>query len=445
LGVWMNGIRVATWSATRSAAPQLDYDPDWVAHPDGRPLSLSLPFAFGNPPLRGDHVAAWFDNLLPDSTPIRTRLAARFGVPARDAHALLAEIGRDCVGAVQLLPVTAPPPVLRPPTGTPLTAPEVAAHLRAAVGAGRSGGAPAPDGAFRISIAGAQEKAALLWLDGRWCIPNGATPTTHIFKLPMGVLPRGLDLRTSVENEWVCGRLLSAMGLRVARSTMATFEDEHGPITTLIVDRFDRRLQPGADGALLRLPQEDLCQALGLPSTKKYESDGRGDDAVTTERVLRLLGNSRTAPADQEQFALAQLAFWLLGATDGHAKNFSLFLEAGATFCSTPLYDVLSAWPLEGVGPNRLHHSDLQLAIGVRGRRRIRRPLDKIHRAHWQQLATTLQGVTTVARMEALVERVPAAIATVEAELPPTYPGDVWDAITGGLRRQRARFLAGRE
>lgn len=441
LAVWMNGQRVGVWSATRSGVSRLDYDPAWVDSRHGRPLSLSLPFLPGNDALQGPRVSDWFDNLLPDSNPIRSRLAARFGVDARDAHALLAEIGRDCVGAVQLMAVGATVPSVGPITGTPVTDVDVARHLRAALTPPRFGNADHREGEFRISIAGAQEKAALLWHDGQWHIPKGTTPTTHIFKLPLGLLPQGLDLRTSIQNEWLCGRLLAAMDLPIAQSRIQHFPDDDGGITALIVERFDRRL--GAVGGvptILRLPQEDFCQATATPSARKYESDG----GPTAARILSLLGNGGHGIKDQTNFVLAQLAFWLLGAIDGHAKNFSIFLLAGGSYAATPLYDVLSAWPIEGHGPNLLHRRELSLAMSVRGERRPHRKLDEVHRDDWRRLAATLPDDTVFAQMEALVDAVPSVIATVETELTPDFPSDVWEKITGGLRSQQARYLHAR-
>lgn len=185
LGLWMNGAFVGTWRMRPQPGGTLQYDDAWVVSGQGRPLSLSLPFTPGNQAHRGEAVRAYFENLLPDSQDIRERLARRFQAASTDAFALLAEIGRDCAGALQILPGTAAPQAGRLVDAVPLSDAEVAQVLR-------SGLAPAPPGggradAFRISIAGAQEKTALLWLDGRWHMPQGSTPTTHIFKLPLGV------------------------------------------------------------------------------------------------------------------------------------------------------------------------------------------------------------------------------------------------------------------
>jgi serine/threonine-protein kinase HipA len=124
------------------------------------------------------------------------------------------------------------------------------------------------DEEFRISLAGAQEKTAFLLWNDKWHVPHGTTATTHIKKPQIGMLPSGIDLSHSVENEYLCMKLAQAFGLPAANVTIADFKDTR----VLVVERFDRLWTK--DGRLLRLPQEDCCQALSVPPTRKYESDG---------------------------------------------------------------------------------------------------------------------------------------------------------------------------
>ena len=115
-----------------------------------------------------------------------------------------------------------------------------------------------------------QEKTALLWHQNQWCRPRGSTPTTHLFKLPMGRVGSGqIDFSSSVENEWLCGRILAAYGLPMAASRLASFDGQR----CLIVERFDRRPHPGGNH-WLRLPVEDFCQATGTPPEQKYDNQG---------------------------------------------------------------------------------------------------------------------------------------------------------------------------
>src|SRR5581483_5813365 len=189
------------------------YDKQWLTNPLRRPLSLSLPLEQGTERLTGPRVESFFDNLLPDSPTIRKRLSHKFGSGTR-AIELLEKIGRDCVGAVQLLPADSDPPNVRRIEAEPLTEAEVERILDQTITEPAPGIAEEQD--LRISIAGAQEKTALLWHQNQWCKPLGTTPTTHIFKLPVGeVGGMRADFSTSVENEWLCAQLAREFGLPV--------------------------------------------------------------------------------------------------------------------------------------------------------------------------------------------------------------------------------------
>ena len=188
LNAWMNGILVGEWRVLLNGLMEFQYAQTWLANRDvRRPLSLSLPLPLEETPLRGRPVANYFDNLLPDSEPIRRRLQSRFHTESRDAFDLLAEIGRDCVGAIQLLPPAEEPVGVTQTQVVPLTDAEVE-HilLQAVTPVGFAGQEDEDD--FRISIAGAQEKTAFTWHRGNWCRPLGATPTTHISNYLLGWL-----------------------------------------------------------------------------------------------------------------------------------------------------------------------------------------------------------------------------------------------------------------
>jgi serine/threonine-protein kinase HipA len=208
---------------------------------------------------------------------------------------------------------------------------------------------------FRISIAGTQEKTALLyWKDG-WHVPHGTTATTHILKPQIGRLANGIDLSNSVENEHLCLRLVGALGLPVAESEIVDFAQRR----VLVVKRFDRLWT--SDGRLLRLPQEDCCQALSVPPARKYESDG----GPGIRDLAELLKGSDAPDLDRKILFKAQIVFWLLGATDGHAKNFSIRLAPGGRFRLMPLYDVVSAQPSVDAGQIKLNQMKLGMAVGA--------------------------------------------------------------------------------
>jgi len=167
LDIWMNGLFVGTWERPKGATDRLTYDTGWIQSAEGRPLSLSLPFSRARgrddekQTLRGDKVAAYFENLIPDNERILQRLRDRYGARSTTPFDLLAAIGRDCVGAIQLLPAGTEPGDIRRIEATPLDEAGVANVLRNTTMSRRPGEA-LDDDAFRLSIAGAQEKTALL-------------------------------------------------------------------------------------------------------------------------------------------------------------------------------------------------------------------------------------------------------------------------------------------
>lgn len=425
LEVWANGEHVATWRLPSRGPMELVYAERWLASSRARPLSLSLPLGVGGSVLSGSRVENFFRNLLPDSEAIRRRMASRFRVATPDAFDLLEAVGRDCVGALQLLPPGMEPVGFNQVQAQPLSEREVAEHLRRTVTSASLGSAQEMDD-FRISLAGAQEKSALLWFDGRWCLPHGATPTTHIMKLPLGTVGQAVkvDMSTSVENEWLCASILRAYGLDVAPSTMGTFEDQK----VLIVERFDRRWAP--DGSwILRLPQEDFCQANGLPPTMKYEVDGGPGFGAIAEQLT----HSTEAEKDRNDFLTSQVLFWMLAAIDGHAKNFSIRLLPLGRYQLTPLYDVLSAWPVVGKGRVKWSKQKLTMAMAVEGTNRHYHWW-QIQRRHFNHMARKhgySQGAE--AQIQHLVEETPRVIQTVSRQLPTDFPPSLADAIFRGL------------
>jgi serine/threonine-protein kinase HipA len=431
LDVWMNGERVGRWSLLARGQHEFNYDDSWLAREHARPLSISMPL--GDAPYRGALVESYFDNLLPDSEPIRARARSRFGAESTRAFDLLAEIGRDCVGAVQLLKSGEEPPSVREIRGKPQTRASIANLLRANVTAPALG--QRGEDEFRISIAGAQEKTALLWHEGAWNIPRGTTPTTHIFKQPLGRIGENqVDLSTSVENEWLCAEMVREFGQEIAACQLDQFEDQR----VLIVERFDRRLARDQSW-WMRLPQEDLCQATMTSAARKYESDG----GPGIERIMDLLLGSITAPVDRRRFLEAQILFWMMCAIDGHAKNFSLTLEPHGRFRLTPLYDVLSAYPVVGTGPNKWSQREIRMAMAVSGKHRHYK-WDEIRRRHWQSTARKCGLASEIEPILAdLVARTPGVIARVSASLPDGFPTDVSDSTLAGLEAASRRLETG--
>ncbi len=419
LNVFLNARLVGRLRRQGSGAVDFQYDPGWLDWEHALPISISLPLREDR--YAGDRVIAVFDNLLPDPEPVRRRIAERTGAEGHDAYNLLARLGRDCVGALQILPDGQDPGPAGTVEGRAIDDDEIARKVR------NLAGAPLgldDDGDFRISIAGAQEKTALLYWKDKWHIPRGTTATTHIVKPQIGVLPNGIDFTRSVENEHLCLKLTAALGLPSAHTEIVEFHGER----VLVIERFDRRWT--TDGRLLRLPQEDCCQALSVPSSLKYDSDGGPGMA----RILDMLRGSDEPAADQRMFVKAQIAFWLLGATDGHAKNFSIFLNPGGRFVMTPLYDVMSAQPAVDAG--QLRERDFRMALAVGNSRHY--AIGAIFPRHFAQSAAR-EGIPARVVEEIcreLADGADMAIETVLRSLPEEFPGELAESVIDGLRRR---------
>jgi serine/threonine-protein kinase HipA len=274
---------------------------------------------------------------------------------------------------------------------------------------------------FRISVAGAQEKTALLFYNGMWLKPHGTTPTTHILKTQIGTLQNGIDLSNSVENEYYCLKLLAAFGLPVNNVEIKIF----GKTKALVVERFDRAWTK--DGRLLRVPQEDFCQALSCPPSRKYQDQG-GPGIV---QILKFLKGSDTPTEDQKMFLKAQILFWLIGATDGHAKNFSVFLGPGGSFHLAPIYDVLTAQP--SLGTRQIERKQMRLAMSVGNNRHYR--IDEIEGRHFIQTAERAGLPRSIASdaLEEVAQAADTATKTIEKQLPSTFPEEIHTSVNNAL------------
>lgn len=426
LNVLINNRLVGRLEKEPSGAISFQYDQSWLDWPHAFAVSLSLPLR--RAPYRGAPTIAVFDNLLPDSAEIRRRVAERTGAEGTDPYSLLARIGRDCVGAMQFLPDGELVGAGGGIEGEPLDDEDIGRLLADLKGAPLG---IDPDAEFRISIAGAQEKTALLRHEGKWLRPVGATPTTHIFKPQLGTIPTStgmIDMTASVDNEHYCLALLGAFGLSVARTEIATF----GGRRVLVVERFDRQWL--SDGRLLRVPQEDCCQALGVPPTQKYQSEG-GPGAAD---IIRLLAASDDPLADQKAFLAAQIVFWLIGATDGHAKNFSLFLRPGGGFQLTPFYDVLSVQT--AVDRGQLGQKSFRLAMSAGSSRHYR--MSEILGRHFVQTAKAAGLGPTVVRqvLVEIGEKAKAAADIARTAMPDDFDGDIHDSIRNAIAARMTRL-----
>ena len=349
--VWYERTRVGTLIKATDGGVAFSYDPGWLASDVAFPVASVLPLTQAD--WKGDPVIAAFDNLLPDAEgELRERIAARVGAEGKDVFSLLSALGRDCVGALQFLPLEEEPAALDMEYRE-ISEAEMVADLKNLAAAPLALG---DDEDFRISIAGAQEKTAYLRVGDHWAKPRGITPTSHIFKTPMGILPGldKIDMSDSVENELFCMTLAHEVGLPVAKVQKIALPG----LVTLAVERFDRVWE---GETLRRLPQEDICQSLGFPSARKYQKSG----GPGIGEIMELLRESDEPIQDRETFFRTQIFYFLIGASDGHAKNFSLQLGRRGRFRLAPLYDILSVAPVVHAG--RLQRKRYRLAMSIDG------------------------------------------------------------------------------
>ncbi|MCP4486298.1 MAG: type II toxin-antitoxin system HipA family toxin [Gammaproteobacteria bacterium] len=427
LNIWMNGLLTGRLTRHSSGGLIFSYDKEWLGTEGARPISLSMPLR--HQAYSGELVYNFFDNLLPDNRGIRDRIQARFKANTSHPFDLLAAIGMDCVGAIQIVADNQSPKDVKKIDGIPLTDIQIGAILRnyrsAPLGMSQEN-----DHDFRISLAGAQEKTALLKHNNEWYLPQGTTPTTHILKLPIGRIEHsGMDLSESCENEWLCLQLARAFDLPVCEAEISNFKGTKA----LVVGRFDRR--PG-QGWIMRLPQEDMCQALGISPNLKYENDG----GPGISAIMKLLLQSHEAKVEREIFFKSQVLFWLLAAIDGHAKNYSVFIQAGGRFKLTPLYDIMSAYPL--IANRQLESRKIKMAMALQGKNR-HYDWHNIQSRHFLSAARSAGFSTKSAASitQEVLDTMGEAIDSVKKIIPVKFPEQIADSIFEGMTKQRDRIV----
>jgi serine/threonine-protein kinase HipA len=412
LDVYVGSSKVGQYSRAPNGATAFRYDPDWLVSDRAFPISLSMPLS--DRIWSGANAASYFDGLLPDDRKVREKIAAREHAASAGIFDLLAVIGRDCVGALRFVPEGEGPGDPTKMEYRPVSDDEIARRLAAL--ATNPLGIQAEDD-FRISIAGVQEKTAFLRVGNRWQLPIGPTPTSHIFKPAIKEGPNGADFSDTPWNEWLCLALCHALGLETANAEVQLFDGK--PV--IVLERFDRTWQ---ESVLYRLPQEDICQALGVPPARKYQSDS-GPGILN---VLEFLNGAIAPHEDRLAFMRAQIVFWLLAAIDGHAKNFSIFITPGG-YRLTPLYDVMSAAPYPQFPVQKIK---LAMALGEKNCYR----LQQIQLRHFyqtgQKAGLSKQDIDSifsdlVARTENALSE--AANLAAEAGMPESTSGPILDGV----------------
>jgi serine/threonine-protein kinase HipA len=425
LHVLMNGTLIGKLEKTKKGSLLFNYDQHWLNTTGARPISLSLPLI--EQTFTGDVVYNFFDNLLPDNVYVRARIQAKFKLKTNQPFDLLASIGRDCIGAIQI--VAGEIPVFRKEINyEKLNEKSIANILRnhQSYPLGMT-----DDSEFRISIAGAQEKTAFLYHQNKWCRPLKETPTTHIFKLPIGYIShQQIDLSDSCENEWLCAQIAQAFSFAIAKCKIAYFED----VKALVVQRFDRKLSDDKTW-LMRLPQEDICQAMGVASHLKYQSDG----GPSIDNIMQLLLGSVTATEDRDTFYRSQILFWLLAAVDGHAKNFSVFIEPEGKYRLTPLYDIMSAYPL--IEKKQLQVQKVKMAMALKGKN-THYFWHNIQRRHFLEMARNSRYSVERGEwiMNGMLQKVNLVIEQVADSLPKSFPNKIAQPIFAGMKAMKRKL-----
>jgi serine/threonine-protein kinase HipA len=357
------------------------YNDDWRSAADAYPLSLSMPL--GAKEHGRSVVEAFLWGLLPDNEYVLARWAAKFHVSARNAFALISHVGEDCAGAVQFV---TPERLNAIRSGKEdkvewLAESEIAKRLETLRKDHAAWRLPSDTGQF--SLAGAQPKTALLLQNDRWGIPSGRLPTTHILKPPTG------QFDGHAENEHICLMLARDLGLPTAQTKVMRFNGE----IAIVIERYDR-LPKGND--IIRVHQEDVCQALGIMPTKKYQNEG-GPSPFDIIRLLRTYSTDREE--DLDTFIDALGFNWFIAGTDAHAKNFSLLLS-GRRVRLAPLYDTASILPYDGFD---MHKVKFAMKIGGEYQ------LSQIGLRQWQKFAreARVEADELIARLAAMAKQLP--------------------------------------
>ncbi|MDR1513514.1 MAG: type II toxin-antitoxin system HipA family toxin [Propionibacteriaceae bacterium] len=383
LHVLVNGRRVGDLDG-RGDRLRLRYDPDVLDDPAFTPLSTGLPPTRLR--WRGRPIINWIAGLLPGRDGVVRRWRAAFGITDTHPESLLAHVGEDVAGAAQFVrPERLVAVEEGPGRLTPMSESDLAGLLRAALADSLPYGPDTHQG--RFSLAGAQAKFALQQVEGGWALPEGAQPSTHIFK------PAIPGLAGQQLSEWLSMRAAARLGLPTAH----TFIVEFGGESVVAVERYDRVM---VEGRWWRVHQESLCQAVGLHPLFKYESQG-GPGTAAVAALIR----ERCGAADVEAFARAVCYNFLIRGSDAHADNYSILITPGNNRLA-PLYDLNTTLTFGETWAK-------EMAMRVGGESRF----DRIDHGSWDLFARDLglDPAWVVAQLRDLAQRLPDAIADVRS------------------------------
>jgi serine/threonine-protein kinase HipA len=351
------------------------YAPEWVAQGGAR-LSRSLPVRAEAYP--DFETRAFFANLLPESR-LRTQIAEQLKLSRENIYGLLAEIGGECAGAVRILEdgEHADHPVVKPGYRA-LSKTQLAELIALLPSRPFLAGAESADYGVRLSLAGAQNKLPVKFEKGVVSLPLGDAPSTHILK------PQVAELKEVEINEAFCMRLAKAIGLDVPDVQLLQVSEQW----VYLIARYDRKIDE--EGRVVRLHQEDFCQALGIPPDNKYEND----KGPSFKDCMDLLEVESASPAADQQRLLQWMFFNLIiGNADAHAKNIAL-LQEEKKLRLAPFYDLLSTAVYPGLNP--------RMAMKIGGKD----DLDWIHQEQWERFSQDVGvGMKTIEKIGRATEQ----------------------------------------
>lgn len=325
LSVLLEDRLIGSLEQSAAQGRQFSYIDDWESI--ATPLSMSMQPR--QAPYSHKVVDPYLWGLVPDNQATRRQIGRQFEVSPNNPMALLSKIGLDCAGAVRFcIPKLVPEILQNHGALIPLTEREIAERLQS-LNKNSLGIQLSEEESW--SLAGNQSKTALRLQGGQWFMATGAQPTTHILK------PGILMLKDQALNEYICISVAERIGLRASKVSYLEFEGE----PAICIERYDRMRTE--DDRVMRLHQEDLCQALSVNPDNKYSSDG-GPTADIILDLLSKVGRSDLRNNNREDFAKALFFNYLMMAPDGHAKNFSLLLLSDLVRLA-PLYDIASGVP----------------------------------------------------------------------------------------------------
>ncbi len=388
------------------------YSDEWLAYDSAFPISLSLPLVKGE--CSSFNALNFIHNLLPDLKEERLSLAHSVGVQSNDVFNLLSKIGHDCTGGISFTESRQAPNI-----GWEYR--EVSASELNELVTQRKSFLPF-FGEYRPCISGTQRKTTLTRLNGKWYVPQEKSISSHIIKYPMDAIVQSnsvLDMSSSVENEFICNQIAKELGFSVPDIEIITAESG---AKALVVERFDRCF---VDGVVSRRHQEDFCQIFGVPEHQKYQSENN----LGVSKIVDVLSLSAERKANNHDFFKFMVLQCLLGATDGHLKNFSVHIAPGGHYQLAPFYDLLSAYP--AISATGLNKRKLKLAMGLKASRGYKYHINKICLRHIEQTANQF-GISNANCHEiisAFLAQFSNALSSVDNRFPEKEFSLVKDAI----------------